>query len=87
MADAPITFTPDNEPAQRCLAPLWPGSFAGVNIALSWAPFSGAVTAPAQVAANQIIRRPFEWLLFMSSLNQSVRERGNEGPKNGTNES
>ncbi|MBU1209441.1 MAG: hypothetical protein KKH04_21400 [Proteobacteria bacterium] len=49
--------------------------FAGINIGFCWVPFSSLGTTPAQKGINYYIKKHYNWLIFLNSLNKSIRER------------
>jgi len=48
--------------------------FAGLNVGLSWVPFSSLGTTPTQLAVNRYIKGQFNWMLFLSTTNKQIRK-------------
>jgi hypothetical protein len=52
--------------------------FAGVNVTFCWVPFASLVTTPAEKGLNYYIKKNYNWLIFLNSVNKSIREANKE---------
>lgn len=48
--------------------------FAGLNVGLSWVPFSSLGTTLTQLAVNRYIKKQLNWMLFLSTINKEIRK-------------